>query len=248
MRIALISDVHATLVALDAVLADIDRRGVEQIVCLGDVPMFGPQPHEAMVRLRELGCPCVMGNHDDELLDLERLHENADPSPWLKWIDWCAGQLSEADLTYLRSFQPLIEISLGPGANLLCYHGSPRSNEDFIFATTPESDLEEMLHGHTATVMVGGHTHIPMLRRFRDLMVVTVGAVGWPLERMPFTGHPRFLPWAEYAIVGYMDGLLDIDLCRVPFDVGASNQVAFDRDMPGVAEWVEGWVEPCQLS
>ncbi len=65
MRIALISDIHGKLVALDAVLADIARHGVDRIVCLGDLAMSGPWPREVVARVRVLGCPVVKGNCDD---------------------------------------------------------------------------------------------------------------------------------------------------------------------------------------
>lgn len=68
-RIALISDIHSNEVALRAVLSDIRRTGVDQVVCLGDVANLGPQPNAVIEVLAELGCPCIMGNHDEFLLD-----------------------------------------------------------------------------------------------------------------------------------------------------------------------------------
>src|SRR5438270_12277922 len=68
MRIAVISDMHGNCVALDAVLADLASRQVDRVVCLGDAVQGGPQPAEAIARLRELACPAVMGNADDWLL------------------------------------------------------------------------------------------------------------------------------------------------------------------------------------
>ena len=78
MRIALISDIHGNLVSLKVVLADIDRAGVDQIVCLGDVAALGPQPREVVEQLRALGCPCIMGNHDWDVLNSHLVHEDAD--------------------------------------------------------------------------------------------------------------------------------------------------------------------------
>ena len=69
MRVALISDIHGNDVALRAVLADIRRRGVDQIVCLGDVATLGPSPQRTVDLVVELNCPCIMGNHDAFLLE-----------------------------------------------------------------------------------------------------------------------------------------------------------------------------------
>ena len=68
MRVAVISDIHASRIALDKVLEDLERHPADQMVCLGDAIQGGPQPAEVVRRLRELGCPVVMGNADAWLL------------------------------------------------------------------------------------------------------------------------------------------------------------------------------------
>lgn len=243
MRIALVSDIHGNLVSLEAVLTDINRERVDQIVCLGDVAALGPQPGEVVAQLGALDCTCIMGNHDWDVLNLDLVHKDTDtPTREVELIDWCAGQLSEADLNYLRSFQPWIEIPLDAETTLLCFHGSPKSHLDRILATTPAVELDEMLAGHTATLMAGGHTHVQMLRQHEGVWIVNVGSVGCPLQRMPFEGMPRYLPWAEYAIVECLDGSLGIELRRVPMDLEVVKQAALASDMPGAASWVELWI------
>ena len=239
MRIALISDIHANWVSLEAVLADIDREQVDQIVCLGDVAALGPQPREVVVRLEALECPCIMGNHDSHLANPDMVHEYEPVVA--EMTAWCAAQLSEADFDYLRSFQPLLEVPLDAQATLLCFHGSPRSNMDLIFATTPDAELDEMLAGHAATVMAGGHTHVQMLRQHKGVLIVNAGSVGWPLEQMPFEPPPRLLPWAEYTIVNWVGGVLGVELRRVPIDLDAVKQATLASDMPFAVSWAEGW-------
>jgi hypothetical protein len=158
--------------------------------------------------------------------------------------DWCVGQLSEADFEYLRSFQQWIEIPLGAEASLLCFHGSPKSNTDKVMAITPVPELDEMLAGHAATVMAGGHTHVQMLRRHRDVAIVNPGSVGFPLEEMPFEGLPRYLPWAEYAILDWVDGVLGIELRRVPMDLDEVRQAALTSSMPRASAWLDLWNTP----
>jgi len=245
MRIALVSDIHGNLVSFEAVLADITRQNVDRILCLGDVLTFGPDPQGVMDRLRALECPCIMGNHDLELLDLDAGLENRDDPPVVMvWIKWCADQLSKTDFDDLRSFQPIVEVPLDDHVHLLCFHGSPRSNEDFIFATTSIVELEELLAGHSATVMAGGHTHMQMLRRYHGALLVNAGSVGWPLEQMPFTDVPRYMPWAEYAIVSWVDGNLSVELRRVSIDLDAVKQAALESGMPDAAFWAELWMTP----
>src|SRR5690349_17179247 len=83
MRIAVISDIHGNCLALDAVLADLQRDGVDWIVCLGDAIQGGAQPAETVARLRDLGCPIVMGNADAWLLTGEETGAEGPPSEQL---------------------------------------------------------------------------------------------------------------------------------------------------------------------
>jgi len=243
MRVGLISDIHSNLISLDAVLVDIDREGVDQIICLGDVAGLGPQPGEVVERLKALGCPCIMGNHDIEALNPDLVHGDADVSPWeLELIEWCVGQLSAADLDFLRSFQSWLEVPLGSKDALLCFHGSPKSNMDKILATTPVPELDEMLADHSATVMAGGHTHVQMLRQHRGVAIVNPGSVGFPLEQLPFVGLPRYLPWAEYAILDWVDGVLGIELRRVPISLAEVKRAALASGMPRAVDWLDLWI------
>lgn len=242
MRIAIIADIHANCVALDAVLADIEALQPEQIVCLGDVAATGPQPRQVIERLRALGCPVVMGNADAWLLDPQPFEADDQDMRRIEAIDgWCAAQLAPAELVYLRTFQPTIELLLGAGGTLLCCHGSPLSNTDIIRATTPDDELERMLGDHRPTVLAGGHTHTQMLRRYRDLIVLNPGSVGLPFEQNSTTGRTRNPPWAEYAVVDWGDGKLSIRLRRVPVDVAAIVQAARASDMPHAQWWASDW-------
>jgi predicted phosphodiesterase len=245
MRIAIVSDIHGNLVAFNAALDDIARERVDRVVCLGDVAAFGPQPGEVIARLREIGCPVVKGDTDETLLTpeapaidelLRRLQE----------IDaWAAARLSPADRAYIAEFQPTIPITLDGGATtLLCYHGSPRSFTDRINATTSDDDLARMLAGGNAAIYVGGHTHLQMLRRYRDALLLNPGSVGLAYDRAPSPGvSVRNPPWGEYAIVTASGGRLGVDLRRVPFDVAALKRAARANGMPYAEWWRAEWDE-----
>ena len=106
MRVGLIADIHGNLLALDAVLADLGRAGVDRLVCLGDVAALGPQPAEVVARLRELGCPSVLGNVDAWLLDRSTLDADATASTMADLTRWAASQLGGEDWAYLRACRP----------------------------------------------------------------------------------------------------------------------------------------------
>jgi predicted phosphodiesterase len=234
VRIALVSDIHGSLVSLQAVLAAIERDQVDQVVCLGDMVTLGPQPHEVVAQLRTLDVPGVVGNHESDLFRLEAIRQDADTPPWVvEDLERCARLLSKADLDYLCSYRPVLEIPLEAGARLLCCHGSPRSNQEFLLATTPAAELDAMLAGCAATVVACGHTHVQMMRRHKRVMILNPGSVGQALEQLPFDGAvPRILPWAEYGLVSCADGALSVELRRVPVDLDAYVNAALHSDMP----------------
>jgi|SaaInl4_135m_RNA_FD_contig_21_2032693_length_810_multi_12_in_0_out_0_1 predicted phosphodiesterase len=223
MRIAFISDIHARLQRLDAVLRDIDRVGVDQIICLGDVATMGPDPTEVIHRLRDLACPCIMGNHDEFLIRPGLAREAYGRFPAVcENVERCCEAIGVDDIEYLRSFLPSLTVQLPGGADLLAFHGTPDSNMRMILATTPDSELDGVFDAHDATVMIGGHTHEQMLRRHRDKLIVNAGSVGMPWA-LPFEGWehgvPGIAPWAEYAIIRAGEGpdgaAVGVDLRRV---------------------------------
>lgn len=242
MRAALISDIHGNLASLEAALADIEREGVDRVVCLGDVAATGPQPRETIERLMELDPPTVMGNADEDLLiplsaakmseDARRVHD----------IDrWCAGQLSGECVEYVRTFRATVEISIEGGRSLLCFHGSPESNTEIILSTTSEKELGGMLSGRTADIMAGGHTHAQMLRRHRSAMLINPGSVGLPVDGEGKSLHNP--PWAEYAIISSSGGASSVEMRRIPVDVREVRRAALESGMPHARWWASDWRE-----
>lgn len=242
MRVALISDIHGNLVALETVLTAIERERVDQILCLGDVAATGPQPHDAIARLQASGCPVVMGNADEWLLNPQFSQTIEEATRQIEEVDsWCALQLTESDRVYVSGFQPTIEFPMGGDAELFCFHGSPRSNTEIIEVTTPEDSLEQMFAGTHALVMAGGHTHVQMLRRFREGFILNPGSTGQPFERKRLTEDVYNPPWAEYALVSWENASLSIELKRVPVDIDAVKRMIMESGMPLAALWARDW-------
>ncbi len=157
------------------------RDRVDELVCLGDVPV-GPQPVETLERVGELGCPVIMGNWDAWFLDEIPQLEGETGRKLVEQAEWSASQLSQEHRRLISDYRPTLELALEGGTTLLCFHGSPRSFDDVISATTPEAELERMLSGFEATLMVGGHTHFQLLRRHRDGSSSILGASGYRSE------------------------------------------------------------------
>jgi putative phosphoesterase len=235
-RLALISDIHSNEVALRAVLADIRRTGVDQTICLGDVANLGPAPNAVIELLAELGCPCIMGNHDEFLLKPELVHAYAQSPNVVASVHWCRSKLSSTELDFIRGFERDREFDLGGGSKLYVFHGSPRSNMEDVLATTPPDILDEMLAGASATVMAGGHTHIQMLRQHHGYLLVNPGSVGLAFKDYVSGLSPTILAHAEYAIVEEVGGAIEVKLRRLPLDKEKLRRAHLDSDHP-LREW-----------
>jgi predicted phosphodiesterase len=237
MRIGFISDIHGNSTALEAVLANMNERPVDMLVCLGDIATIGPQPRQVLDRLKGLDCTFIMGNHDATLLDISKIRHYQIGSTLASTVEWCLQKLDSSDIDFLRSFKPFIEIPLEKGTGLLCYHGSPRSSTDQVLGTTTAHELSRQFSGHDNRFLVGGHTHIQMMRQHDGRLIINPGSVGSPFKTAYQEGiTPVLMPWAEYGIIEYKDGIMSVDLRRVPFDMDVFMKELRASSMPN-REW-----------
>jgi putative phosphoesterase len=231
MRIALISDLHGNAVSLRAVLDALAGERVDRIVCLGDVATLGPAPSEVIGRLVDLGCPCILGNHDAFLLDADLIRTYTESPLIVQSVAACRASLGRTEIEALTSFQPTLSMDLD-GADLGLFHGSPRSHTEDLLATTSSDQLDEALGPRLQAIMAGGHTHLQMVRQHRGTLLVNPGSLGLPFETYAQGGPPKILPHAEYAIVECVRGSIGITLRRLPVDRAA------------LAAALDGWDNP----
>lgn len=233
MRVAVISDMHGNLIAFDAALEDMRGRDVDQVVCLGDALQGGPQPVEVANRLREIDCPVVIGNADQEVLSGGAAGGEALTELQRSVIMWSAAQLGDEGLALIRQFQPTVLVELTGGLNLLCFHGSPVSYNDVILPETSEDEVQRLLGPHFPALMTGGHTHLQQLRRVGDSVFFNPGSVGLAFSRQQADNPPLADPWAEYAILTSEDtGAFAIEFRRLPYDIEAFVVVIRSSGMP----------------
>jgi predicted phosphodiesterase len=235
---------HGNRVALETVLAALERDAVEQVVCLGDVAVMGPDPVGTLDLLESLGCPVILGNADVELFtDPATVRAVEDKPIFRDLILWTQEQLGEKQLAFARTFLPTLELDLGSGVRLLCFHGSPRSNTEIIgSATTPEA-LIEAIDGSTATLLAGGHTHHQLVRRFDRQWLINPGSVGMTHRLTRVDRETRTPPWAEYGIVTVEDGAIDVSLRAIPLDIDAV-KAQVPLSMPHRDDFLDYWRSP----
>ena len=227
MRLALISDLHANELALEAVLADARGAGYDQLICLGDVATLGPRPDAVLARLRDLGCACILGNHDEFMLDPALIHSYSESPLIVASVGATRDGLTADALTFIRTFERTLTLD-----DVFLYHGTPRSNMEDLLATTAPERVDEMLGGKRASVLAGGHTHLQMFRQHHGMSIVNVGSLGMPFREYAAGGPPVIMPSAEYAIVDARREGVSVDLRRVALDPHA------------LASQVDGWDNP----
>ena len=233
MRVALISDIHANEIALLAVLDDIAKRGADRIVCLGDVATLGPRPHAVIGILRELGCTCILGNHDEFLLDATCVAHYSSEGAIVESVEWCRRKLTRAERDFLAGFEHTARIALDESASLLVFHGSPNSNTTDILATTGADRLDEVLAGRAR----GGHGGRTYARP--DAAPASRQAARQSRERrhavqgLHAKGARRSLmAHAEYATVEAEGGRIGVGLHRVALDARRLREAARASDLP----------------
>ncbi|WP_254864505.1 metallophosphoesterase family protein [Halovivax gelatinilyticus] len=208
MQIALISDVHANRVALEAVFDDCPP--VNAVVCAGDVVGYNPWPGECVDRLREGDVPTVMGNHDRAVVEERgfRGNEMADAG-----VEYASAELTDEQRAWLASLPERRRLFDG---RVRVVHGHPDDPDRYTY---PERFSPRLLDEED--VLVLGHTHVQHVERYAEGIVVNPGSVGQPRD-----GDPR----AGYAILD-LDALT-VDLHRVEYDVRAVQEAIHEAELP----------------
>jgi predicted phosphodiesterase len=182
MRLAAIYDIHGNLPALQAVLAEIRRIGVDQVVVGGDV-LPGPMPREALDCLLSLDTPTkfILGNGDRVVLEqMAGVEPNEVPEPFRPSIRWNAQQLAPQHQRALSEWPRTVQLEVrGLGSVLFC-HATPRNDTEIFTRETAESPIVPVLHGVTASIVVCGHTHMQFDRTVGGTRIVNAGSVGMP--------------------------------------------------------------------
>jgi putative phosphoesterase len=240
VRIALISDVHGNDVAFAAALYDLDRVGVERVVCLGDVLQGGAQPAQSCARLGDLGCDVVLGNADAFLLEVP----NDSPEPvterLLEVREWTRSELGDSGLELIRSFAATVEIE-ADGARILGFHGSPRSYDDVLTPEQEDAALEPFLGHGRFDLLAGGHTHKQWSRVLDGALFVNPGSVGLAYDHHQPQDDFRLTPVTEYAIVFVGPHGLGVEFRRVPYSYDELQTAILDSGRPHAAEFAAEW-------
>lgn len=212
MRLAILSDVHGNLPALEAVLADLQQHDVDGIVVAGDLVGGGPQPEETTHLLRSLDSLMIRGNADTYLV---RYDAGDVPDDWRtshQWapMRWQYHHLDQDTLAFITSLPEQRGIEIAGAAPIRVVHGSPRDPSESIYPDRDPAILDLALAQVSESVLVCGHTHEPWHRELDGRLALNPGAVCGPLNG--YVG-------AQYALLTWQNERWRVEHRAVPYDL-----------------------------
>ena len=224
MRIAVLNDIHGNLPALEAVMREVRRERVDQIVAGGDV-VVGPMSREVLEALLALDIPVRFVYGNCEVAVLQQMDGNMPakvPEPYRGQIAWTAEQLQPHRAT-LDAWPKTLTITIGALGETLFCHATPRNEDEIVTQDTPEQLVQLVLQGVAARAVVCGHTHMQYDRAIGSTRMINAGSVG-----MPFGDAG-----ADWLLLGP-----DVELRHTNYDLSAAAARIRDTGYPLVEDWI----------
>jgi putative phosphoesterase len=227
VRVAVITDIHANLLALDAVLDGIAERDVDATYCGGDLVGYGSRPNEVCARIRDLAIPTIYGNYDYAIArDLDDCGcayvTQHDRELGQESVTWTLAHTDRASKDFMRDLPFDLRFELA-GKRVRLVHGSPRKVNEYLFEDKPAKTFERIAAGADCDVLVFGHTHKPWIREYGGVLFVNCGAVGKPKD-----GDPR----AAFALLEEEPGRVVASIERVAYDASAASREVAEVGLP----------------
>jgi putative phosphoesterase len=227
-RVAVITDIHANLPALDAVLEAIEWADVDAVCCGGDLVGYGPHPNEVCALIEERRIPTIYGNYDFAISrDLEdcgcAYRDRRDRELGERSVEWTLAHTDRRSKDFLRGLPFDLRFELG-GQRVRLVHGSPRKVNEYLFADKPARTFGRIAAGADCDVLVFGHTHQPWVRQYDGVLFVNCGSVGKPKD-----GDPR----AAFALLELDEDRVVADIERVEYDAEAVARQLAAAGLPG---------------
>ena len=228
MRVAVLSDIHANVQGLEAVMTDVIEQQCEHVFCLGDLALAGPQPKEVLDYVMEQDTWTVIQGNTDKMIAnfgpevLDFLDEQY--PVMANAIESDVEILDDTYKAYLANLPPQLSQEI-EGCSVLFVHGSPRANNEDILPNMPLETVEEIISGTTEKLILCGHTHIPCgYQTNSGQTVVNVGSVGRPM-----TDEPK----ACYVVIDFQDGSFELRHRFIPYDNHLAARLMSKRDFTG---------------
>lgn len=186
IKIAVLSDVHGNLPALETVLQDIEQRGIHQKFCLGDLVDFAPWGNEVIEKIKTLNIPCLMGNHDERIafdvpvIPLSK-HCEEETAARFSAIDHSKKNITKENKIFLSELPFHLKLNYKIGKkhwNIQLVHSSLESNDTYLYEGKDDKVFLNMLNESQSDVVIMGHTHLSFKKYFDGKWAINGGSVG----------------------------------------------------------------------
>jgi putative phosphoesterase len=215
-RVAVITDLHGNVPALEAALGRIDELGVDSVYCGGDLVGYGPRPNEICRMIEARGIPTIAGNYDyaiaRDLDDCGCFYPTPkDRETGQGSVAWTLEHTDERSKRFMHDLPFDLRFELA-GKRVRLVHGSPRRVNEYLLEDRAASTLERIAQLADCDILIFGHTHTPWIREYGSVLFVNCGSVGKPKD-----GDPR----ASFALLEEQEGDVSVLIERVGYDADA---------------------------
>jgi len=226
--VAVITDIHGNLPALQAALARIEELGIESVFCGGDLVGYGPHPNEVCALIAERDIPTIYGNYDYAIARDEEDCGCAYVTPHDRKlgqlsVDWTLTHTSQDSKDFMRGLPFDLRFAVAD-VDVHLVHGSPRKVNEYLFEDKPARLYERLAAAERDRVLVFGHTHKPWVHQYGEVLFVNCGSVGKPKD-----GDPR----GAVAVFRAAANSVDVSIERVDYDAEAVAAEVREAGLPG---------------
>lgn len=231
IQIAIISDIHANLIALEEVLNDIQNRSVFQTYCLGDLVDFAPWGNEVIEKIKNKGIPCLLGNHDERIAFDHPIvplphHDQKETANRIIAINHSKTAITLENKKWLASLPYNLELTYkinGTTKKILLVHAGLLSNDTYIYESDLKNDSAQVLNNKGVDAIIMGHTHLSYIQNHSNVLFVNSGSVGRSRERDRK---------ATYCLLTITEKEIAAQIIKVDYNIEKVAQQIYTSDIP----------------
>jgi putative phosphoesterase len=226
VKLAIISDIHANLHALEAVWEDLETQQPDVVYCLGDLVGYGAYPNETIAFLREHEIPTIMGNYDEgvgfDLHDCGCVYKDPVQDRLGQQSLICTRERTSLEHKQFLQTLPLQIRLEETRPRIMLVHGSPRKINEYLYEDRPDATFERIAKLAGTDIVLFGHTHLPYEKRVYGTTFINCGSVGKPKDGNPAAGYVILSPGRKPQV----------KFRRVSYDVAAAAQAVRESGLP----------------
>ncbi|OXA74414.1 metallophosphatase family protein [Flavobacterium aquidurense] len=231
IQIAIISDIHANVIALNEVLKDIENRSIYQTYCLGDLVDFAPWGNEVIEKIKNKGIPCLLGNHDERIASDHPVvplahHDQQETANRFVAINHSKAEITSENKKWLAGLPYNLELTYKINEvtkKILLVHAGLLSNDTYIYEADSKNDIAQKLKDKGIEAIIMGHTHLSYQQKHSGVLFVNSGSVGRSRERDRK---------ATYCLLTITEKEITAEIIKVDYDIQEVAQQIYNSAIP----------------